>query len=111
MGGAFAGGLTVFSCFSLLPPHPQDGSLGNIDDLAQQYADYYNTYFSDVCEKMEELRKRRVSQDLDMVSVWRWGCALPSRLLLSLLMARHPSLGLLRCCCAWNIKLQATELV
>ncbi|XP_070273974.1 SAM and SH3 domain-containing protein 1 isoform X5 [Myotis yumanensis] len=43
-----------------------DGSLGNIDDLAQQYADYYNTYFSDVCEKMEELRKRRVSQDLDM---------------------------------------------
>ncbi|XP_023605923.1 SAM and SH3 domain-containing protein 1 isoform X5 [Myotis lucifugus] len=44
----------------------RDGSLGNIDDLAQQYADYYNTYFSDVCEKMEELRKRRVSQDLDM---------------------------------------------
>ncbi|XP_036270944.1 SAM and SH3 domain-containing protein 1 isoform X7 [Pipistrellus kuhlii] len=43
-----------------------DGSLGNIDDLAQQYADYYNTYFSDVCEKMEELRKRRVSQDLDV---------------------------------------------
>ncbi|KAM7135829.1 SAM and SH3 domain-containing protein 1 isoform 4-T4 [Molossus nigricans] len=43
----------------------RDGSLGNIDDLAQQYADYYNTYFSDVCERMEELRKRRVSQDLD----------------------------------------------
>ncbi|NXU54285.1 SASH1 protein, partial [Turnix velox] len=43
-----------------------DGSLGNIDDLAQQYADYYNTCFSDVCERMEELRKRRVSQDLDM---------------------------------------------
>ncbi|XP_069091288.1 SAM and SH3 domain-containing protein 1 isoform X3 [Pleurodeles waltl] len=43
-----------------------DGSLGNIDDLAQQYADYYNTCFSDVCEKMEELRKRRVSQDLDV---------------------------------------------
>ncbi|XP_066229135.1 SAM and SH3 domain-containing protein 1 isoform X3 [Saccopteryx leptura] len=43
-----------------------DGSLGNIDDLAQQYADYYNTYFSDVCERMEELRKRRVSQDLDV---------------------------------------------
>ncbi|KAJ8797272.1 hypothetical protein J1605_017500 [Eschrichtius robustus] len=48
------------------PPHPQDGSLGNIDDLAQQYADYYNTCFSDVCERMEELRKRRVSQDLDV---------------------------------------------
>ncbi|NXX92582.1 SASH1 protein, partial [Centropus bengalensis] len=43
-----------------------DGSLGNIDDLAQQYADYYNTCFSDVCERMEELRKRRVSQDLEM---------------------------------------------
>ncbi|KAK2531411.1 hypothetical protein Q9233_005663 [Columba guinea] len=44
-----------------------DGSLGNIDDLAQQYADYYNTCFTDVCERMEELRKRRVSQDLDTV--------------------------------------------
>ncbi|XP_054990892.1 SAM and SH3 domain-containing protein 1 isoform X2 [Sorex araneus] len=43
-----------------------DGSLGTIDDLAQQYADYYNTCFSDVCERMEELRKRRVSQDLDV---------------------------------------------
>uniref|UniRef100_F7DBC6 SAM and SH3 domain-containing protein 1 n=1 Tax=Ornithorhynchus anatinus TaxID=9258 RepID=F7DBC6_ORNAN len=43
-----------------------DGSLGNIDDLAQQYADYYNTCFTDVCERMEELRKRRVSQDLDV---------------------------------------------
>uniref|UniRef100_A0A8D2INK7 SAM and SH3 domain-containing protein 1 n=1 Tax=Varanus komodoensis TaxID=61221 RepID=A0A8D2INK7_VARKO len=45
---------------------PDDGSLGNIDDLAEQYADYYNTCFTDVCERMEELRKRRVSQDLDM---------------------------------------------
>ncbi|XP_045150504.1 SAM and SH3 domain-containing protein 1-like [Echinops telfairi] len=45
---------------------PTDGSLGNIDDLAQQYADYYNTCFSDVCERMEELRKRRVSQDLEV---------------------------------------------
>ncbi|XP_007633936.1 SAM and SH3 domain-containing protein 1 isoform X2 [Cricetulus griseus] len=49
------------------PPYSRkDGSLGNIDDLAQQYADYYNTCFSDVCERMEELRKRRVSQDLDL---------------------------------------------
>ncbi|XP_069708244.1 SAM and SH3 domain-containing protein 1-like isoform X8 [Phaenicophaeus curvirostris] len=49
------------------PPYSnKDGSLGNIDDLAQQYADYYNTCFSDVCERMEELRKRRISQDLDM---------------------------------------------
>ncbi|XP_015203652.2 SAM and SH3 domain-containing protein 1 isoform X8 [Lepisosteus oculatus] len=43
-----------------------DGSLGNIDDLAQQYSEYYNTCFSDVCERMEELRKRRVSQEIDM---------------------------------------------
>ncbi|XP_018587279.1 SAM and SH3 domain-containing protein 1 isoform X3 [Scleropages formosus] len=42
-----------------------DGSLGNIDDLAQEYSEYYNTCFSDVCERMEELRKRRVSQDLE----------------------------------------------
>ncbi|EPY80628.1 hypothetical protein CB1_000812014 [Camelus ferus] len=50
-----------------------DGSLGNIDDLAQQYADYYNTCFSDVCERMEELRKRRVSQDLDVSYRRRYG--------------------------------------
>uniref|UniRef100_A0A8C9TLI8 SAM and SH3 domain containing 1 n=1 Tax=Scleropages formosus TaxID=113540 RepID=A0A8C9TLI8_SCLFO len=43
----------------------KDGSLGNIDDLAQEYSEYYNTCFSDVCERMEELRKRRVSQDLE----------------------------------------------
>ncbi|XP_063299395.1 SAM and SH3 domain-containing protein 1 isoform X2 [Pelobates fuscus] len=42
-----------------------DGSLGNIDDLAEQYADYYNTCFTDVCERMEELRKRQVSQELE----------------------------------------------
>ncbi|XP_034964682.2 SAM and SH3 domain-containing protein 1 isoform X1 [Zootoca vivipara] len=49
------------------PPYSnKDGSLGNIDDLAEQYADYYNTCFTDVCERMEELRKRRVSQDLDV---------------------------------------------
>jgi len=45
----------------------QDGSLGNIDDLAQEYSEYYNTYFSDVSDRMEELRKRQVSQELDMV--------------------------------------------
>ncbi|KAK1170820.1 SAM and SH3 domain-containing protein 1a isoform X2 [Acipenser oxyrinchus oxyrinchus] len=43
-----------------------DGSLGNIDDLAQQYSEYYNTCFSDVCERMEELRRRRVSQEIDV---------------------------------------------
>lgn len=45
----------------------QDGSLGNIDDLAQEYSEYYNTCFSDVSDRMEELRRRRVSQELDMV--------------------------------------------
>uniref|UniRef100_A0A2K5K685 SAM and SH3 domain-containing protein 1 n=1 Tax=Colobus angolensis palliatus TaxID=336983 RepID=A0A2K5K685_COLAP len=55
---------TDLTAFVFLPL--QDGSLGNIDDLAQQYADYYNTCFSDVCERMEELRKRRVSQDLEV---------------------------------------------
>ncbi|XP_041106236.1 SAM and SH3 domain-containing protein 1-like isoform X5 [Polyodon spathula] len=49
------------------PPYSnKDGSLGNIDDLAQQYSEYYNTCFSDVCERMEELRKRRVSQEIDV---------------------------------------------
>ncbi|KAG7460860.1 hypothetical protein MATL_G00203410 [Megalops atlanticus] len=43
-----------------------DGSLGNIDDLAQEYSEYYNTCFSDVSDRMEELRKRRVSQELDV---------------------------------------------
>ncbi|XP_029105815.1 SAM and SH3 domain-containing protein 1a isoform X7 [Scleropages formosus] len=43
-----------------------DGSLGTIDDLAQQYAEYYNTCFSDVCDRMEELRRRHVSQEMDM---------------------------------------------
>eukprot|EP00063_Salmo_salar_P025938 XP_014000773.1 PREDICTED: SAM and SH3 domain-containing protein 1-like [Salmo salar] len=52
------------------PPYSnKDGSLGNIDDLAQEYSDYYNTSFSDVSDRMEELRKRRVSQDLDMENV------------------------------------------
>ncbi|XP_029705836.1 SAM and SH3 domain-containing protein 1a isoform X5 [Takifugu rubripes] len=44
----------------------KDGSLGNIDDLAQEYSEYYNTCFSDVSDRMEELRRRRVSQELDM---------------------------------------------
>ncbi|XP_058249594.1 SAM and SH3 domain-containing protein 1a isoform X6 [Hemibagrus wyckioides] len=49
------------------PPYSnKDGSLGNIDDLAQEYSEYYNTCFSDVSERMEELRRRRISQDLEM---------------------------------------------
>ncbi|KAI5094450.1 SAM and SH3 domain-containing protein 1a isoform X3 [Silurus meridionalis] len=46
-----------------------DGSLGNIDDLAQEYSEYYNTCFSDVTERMEELRRRRISQELEMDKV------------------------------------------
>ncbi|XP_071405461.1 SAM and SH3 domain-containing protein 1-like isoform X5 [Pithys albifrons albifrons] len=82
-GAAGGGGLTAYPRLKLKimirdklirdginlskPPYSnKDGSLGNIDDLAQQYADYYNTCFTDVCERMEELRKRRVSQDLDL---------------------------------------------
>lgn len=45
----------------------QDGSVGNLDDLAQEYSQYYGTSLSDVCERMEELRKRKVVQDADMV--------------------------------------------
>ncbi|XP_051581163.1 SAM and SH3 domain-containing protein 1-like isoform X2 [Myxocyprinus asiaticus] len=49
------------------PPYSnKDGSLGNIDDLAQEYSEYYNTYFSDVSDRMEELRKRQVSQELEV---------------------------------------------
>uniref|UniRef100_A0A2K6LD26 SAM and SH3 domain-containing protein 1 n=1 Tax=Rhinopithecus bieti TaxID=61621 RepID=A0A2K6LD26_RHIBE len=63
-GGGSGGGREAPTPFPSTLPY--DGSLGNIDDLAQQYADYYNTCFSDVCERMEELRKRRVSQDLEV---------------------------------------------
>ncbi|XP_029105811.1 SAM and SH3 domain-containing protein 1a isoform X5 [Scleropages formosus] len=51
---------------SKAPYSNKDGSLGTIDDLAQQYAEYYNTCFSDVCDRMEELRRRHVSQEMDM---------------------------------------------
>ncbi|XP_034051253.1 SAM and SH3 domain-containing protein 1-like isoform X2 [Thalassophryne amazonica] len=44
----------------------KDGSVGNLDDLAQEYSDYYGTSLSDVCERMEELRKRKVVQDAEM---------------------------------------------
>lgn len=46
----------------------QDGSVGNFDDLAQEYSQYYGTSLSDVCERMEELRKRKVVQDAELVN-------------------------------------------
>ncbi|XP_007252037.3 SAM and SH3 domain-containing protein 1 isoform X3 [Astyanax mexicanus] len=42
-----------------------DGSLGNIEDLAKEYSEYYSTSYSDVCERMEELRKRKVTQEAE----------------------------------------------
>ncbi|XP_076834653.1 SAM and SH3 domain-containing protein 1-like isoform X2 [Brachyhypopomus gauderio] len=42
-----------------------DGSLGNLEDLAKEYSEYYSTSYSDVCDRMEELRKRRVAQDTE----------------------------------------------
>lgn len=46
----------------------QDGSVGNLDDLAQEYSQYYGTSLRDVCERMEEIRKRKIVQDAEMVS-------------------------------------------
>ncbi|KAM9355224.1 SAM and SH3 domain-containing protein 1 isoform 2-T2 [Pholidichthys leucotaenia] len=52
------------------PPYThKDGSLGNLDDLAQEYSQYYGTSLSDICERMEELRKRKVLQDREMGKV------------------------------------------
>nr|XP_019953711.1 PREDICTED: SAM and SH3 domain-containing protein 1-like isoform X6 [Paralichthys olivaceus] len=47
----------------------KDGSVGNFDDLAQEYSQYYGTSLSDVCERMEELRKRKVVNDTEMGKV------------------------------------------
>uniref|UniRef100_A0A3B4TXU2 SAM and SH3 domain containing 1 n=1 Tax=Seriola dumerili TaxID=41447 RepID=A0A3B4TXU2_SERDU len=47
----------------------EDGSVGNLDDLAQEYSQYYGTSLSDVCERMEELRKRKVVHDAEMESL------------------------------------------
>ncbi|CAJ1073330.1 SAM and SH3 domain-containing protein 1 isoform X1 [Xyrichtys novacula] len=47
----------------------KDGSVGNLDDLVQEYSQYYGTSLSDVCERMEELRKRKVVQDAEMGKV------------------------------------------
>ncbi|XP_017555406.1 SAM and SH3 domain-containing protein 1 isoform X3 [Pygocentrus nattereri] len=48
------------------PPYSfKDGSLGNIEDLAKEYSEYYSTSYSDVCERMEELRKRKVAQEAE----------------------------------------------
>ncbi|XP_024132579.1 SAM and SH3 domain-containing protein 1 isoform X2 [Oryzias melastigma] len=43
----------------------QDGSVGNLQELAQEYSQYYGASLSDVSERMEELRRRKVVQDVD----------------------------------------------
>lgn len=43
--------------------------MGNLDDLAQEYSQYYGTSLSDVCERMEELRKRKLVQEMEMGKV------------------------------------------
>uniref|UniRef100_A0A673LBJ4 Sterile alpha motif domain-containing protein 5 n=1 Tax=Sinocyclocheilus rhinocerous TaxID=307959 RepID=A0A673LBJ4_9TELE len=52
---------------SKMPYSYKDGSLGNIEDLAQEYSEYYSTSYSEVCDRMEELRKRRVAQEPETV--------------------------------------------
>ncbi|XP_023807048.1 SAM and SH3 domain-containing protein 1-like isoform X2 [Oryzias latipes] len=47
----------------------QDGSVGNLQELAQEYSQYYGAPPSDVSERMEELRRRKVVQDADMGKV------------------------------------------
>eukprot|EP00066_Takifugu_rubripes_P028914 XP_011618180.1 PREDICTED: SAM and SH3 domain-containing protein 1-like isoform X1 [Takifugu rubripes] len=47
----------------------KDGSVGNLDDLAQEYSHYYGTSLRDVCERMEEIRKRKIVQGAEMGTV------------------------------------------
>ncbi|XP_041710566.2 SAM and SH3 domain-containing protein 1 isoform X3 [Coregonus clupeaformis] len=48
------------------PPYThKDGSLGTFEDLAQEYSDYYSTSLTDVQDRMEEIRKRKVVQDAE----------------------------------------------
>lgn len=42
--------------------------MGNLDDLAQEYSQYYGTSLRDVCDRMEEIRKRKIVQEAEMVS-------------------------------------------
>ena len=45
----------------------QDGTAGSIGVLAKEYSRFYGTSLSDVCERMEELRKRKLVQEADKV--------------------------------------------
>ncbi|XP_078261658.1 LOW QUALITY PROTEIN: SAM and SH3 domain-containing protein 1a [Rhinoraja longicauda] len=54
--------------YSRKPSYSKDGSLGHIDDLAQQYTEYYNACLSDGAEQMEELCTRNDSEDHELES-------------------------------------------
>ena len=45
----------------------QDGTAGSLGVLASEYSRFYGTSLSDVCERMEELRKRKLVQEADKV--------------------------------------------
>ncbi|XP_061551783.1 SAM and SH3 domain-containing protein 1-like isoform X3 [Phycodurus eques] len=49
------------------PYSRKDGSVGTLEDLAKEYSRYYGTSLSDVCERMEELRRRRLVQDASVM--------------------------------------------
>ncbi|KAM9777504.1 LOW QUALITY PROTEIN: SAM and SH3 domain-containing protein 1-like [Neosynchiropus ocellatus] len=51
------------------PYSHKDGSAGSLDALAQEYSRYYGASVGDVCERMEELRKRRVARDAERGTV------------------------------------------
>ncbi|XP_028981550.2 SAM and SH3 domain-containing protein 1 isoform X2 [Esox lucius] len=42
-----------------------DGSPGTFDELAMEYSEYYSTSLTDVQDRMEEIRKRQVIQDVE----------------------------------------------
>ncbi|XP_077862963.1 SAM and SH3 domain-containing protein 1-like, partial [Saccoglossus kowalevskii] len=55
-----------------------DGSRGNIREIAKRYAKDLNTYQKDVFDRLEELRKRRVSQDLENSPMIRYVVSSPT---------------------------------
>ncbi|CAL8293075.1 unnamed protein product, partial [Arctogadus glacialis] len=50
---------------SKAPYTHKDGTAGSIGVLAKEYSRFYGTSLSDVCERMEELRKRKLVQEAD----------------------------------------------
>lgn len=46
----------------------QDGSVGNLDDLAQEFSQDYSNILNDISERMDELQKREVIHDAETVN-------------------------------------------